>query len=135
VTSSRFLAPSRFDISKKNARAADLNLPDSAWSSLDRALSSFQVAGTRYPEAAIKFIDSRVSGVRYAPLFVSKWEFCSRFALQVGATPGIGRVRAFFDAPFADGCLGVLKKRRAPYSGYQGRQPWLISAAESTARG
>lgn len=42
---------------EENARAAGLGLPESAWTDLDKALSSFHVAGARYPEAALKLID------------------------------------------------------------------------------
>ena len=42
---------------EENARAAGLKLPDSAWSALDGALSSFRTAGQRYPEATMKLID------------------------------------------------------------------------------
>ncbi|PYS48875.1 MAG: aldo/keto reductase [Acidobacteria bacterium] len=42
---------------EENARASGLKLPDSAWSALDKALSSFQTAGQRYPEATMKMID------------------------------------------------------------------------------
>src|SRR5439155_24931027 len=41
---------------EENARAAGLKLPDSAWSALDRALSSFHTAGQRYPDARMKLI-------------------------------------------------------------------------------
>ncbi len=43
---------------EENAKAADIQLPESAWSDLDRALSSFDVAGARYPEAAMKMLDT-----------------------------------------------------------------------------
>ncbi len=43
---------------EENARAADLKLPDSAWNKLDQALASFHVAGLRYPEAAMRYIDT-----------------------------------------------------------------------------
>ena len=43
---------------EENARAADLKLPEPVWSALDQALSSFQTAGLRYPEATMKFIDT-----------------------------------------------------------------------------
>ncbi len=42
---------------EENIKAAKLKLPDAAWSSLDRALSSFETAGARYPEAAMRMID------------------------------------------------------------------------------
>src|SRR6266699_4291338 len=43
---------------QENAKAADIQLSESAWSDLDRALSSFDVAGARYPEAAMKMLDT-----------------------------------------------------------------------------
>jgi aryl-alcohol dehydrogenase-like predicted oxidoreductase len=43
---------------EENARAADLNLPASAWSALDKALSTFKTAGERYPETAMRMLDS-----------------------------------------------------------------------------
>lgn len=43
---------------EENAGAADLALPDSAWVELDRTLASFRVAGLRYPETAMRFIDT-----------------------------------------------------------------------------
>jgi len=43
---------------EENARAAFLNLPESAWSTLDKALSSFHAVGARYPEEAMRLIDS-----------------------------------------------------------------------------
>jgi aryl-alcohol dehydrogenase-like predicted oxidoreductase len=42
---------------EENARAPTLNLPESVWFALDKALSSFHAAGARYPEAAMKLID------------------------------------------------------------------------------
>jgi aryl-alcohol dehydrogenase-like predicted oxidoreductase len=42
---------------EENSRATTLNLPASAWSALDKALSSFHVAGARYTEEAMKLID------------------------------------------------------------------------------
>ena len=42
---------------EENALAAGLDLPESAWTALDKALSSFHVVGARYPEAAMKLID------------------------------------------------------------------------------
>jgi aryl-alcohol dehydrogenase-like predicted oxidoreductase len=42
---------------EENALAASLDLPESAWTTLDKALSSFYVVGARYPEAAMKLID------------------------------------------------------------------------------
>jgi aryl-alcohol dehydrogenase-like predicted oxidoreductase len=43
---------------EENAHATNLRLPPPAWSALDRALDSFRVAGLRYPEAAMHFIDT-----------------------------------------------------------------------------
>jgi aryl-alcohol dehydrogenase-like predicted oxidoreductase len=43
---------------EENAGAADLKLPESAWRKLDQALETFQVAGLRYPEASMRFIDT-----------------------------------------------------------------------------
>ncbi len=43
---------------EENARAASLELPASAWSELDEYLNRFRPAGTRYPEAAMKLIDT-----------------------------------------------------------------------------
>jgi aryl-alcohol dehydrogenase-like predicted oxidoreductase len=42
---------------EENAQAAVLQLSEEVWSELDRALASFAVAGERYPEEALKFID------------------------------------------------------------------------------
>ncbi|HEX8948636.1 MAG TPA: aldo/keto reductase [Dissulfurispiraceae bacterium] len=42
---------------EEDTSAVDLNLPESAWASLDRAVASFHPAGARYPEAAMKTID------------------------------------------------------------------------------
>jgi aryl-alcohol dehydrogenase-like predicted oxidoreductase len=42
---------------EENAQAVDLNLPESAWSAPDSTLASFQTAGARYPEDAMKLID------------------------------------------------------------------------------
>jgi aryl-alcohol dehydrogenase-like predicted oxidoreductase len=42
----------------ENAHAVALNLSQGAWSELDYELSHFKTAGARYPEAAIKFIDT-----------------------------------------------------------------------------
>ena len=41
-----------------NAGAANLMLSDSAWNDLDNAVSSFVAAGLRYPEEAMKVIDT-----------------------------------------------------------------------------
>src|SRR5262249_50851869 len=38
----------------ENVRALDLRLPESAWAELDREVRSFEVAGLRYPEFAMK---------------------------------------------------------------------------------
>jgi aryl-alcohol dehydrogenase-like predicted oxidoreductase len=43
---------------EENAKAADLQLPESAWTELDRVLASFQTAGLRYPEQAIQYLDT-----------------------------------------------------------------------------
>ena len=43
---------------EENAGAADLELPQSAWSRLDAELKLFKAAGQRYPEAAMRTIDS-----------------------------------------------------------------------------
>lgn len=43
---------------EENAQAASLNLPASAWTELDRHLAAFKTAGTRYPEDALKLIDT-----------------------------------------------------------------------------
>lgn len=42
---------------EENIKAAEMHLPESAWSDLDKALSSFHVAGARYQEEAMKLID------------------------------------------------------------------------------
>jgi aryl-alcohol dehydrogenase-like predicted oxidoreductase len=42
----------------ENVKAAGLQLPESAWSDLDREVRSFRVAGPRYPEAAMKMLDT-----------------------------------------------------------------------------
>ena len=42
----------------ENARALDLKLPDSTWADVDREVRSFQVAGPRYPEVAMKMLDT-----------------------------------------------------------------------------
>lgn len=42
---------------EENALAASLDLPESAWTALDKALASFQVVGARYPDEAMKLID------------------------------------------------------------------------------
>jgi aryl-alcohol dehydrogenase-like predicted oxidoreductase len=43
---------------KENVKAVEVNLPLAAWSQLNEALSSFATAGPRYPEAAMKHIDT-----------------------------------------------------------------------------
>lgn len=43
---------------EENAQAAGLKLSEEVWAALDRTLASFQVAGERYPEEALRFIDS-----------------------------------------------------------------------------
>jgi len=42
---------------EENREAADLALPDSAWSELDKVLASFQTAGARYDESHMKLVD------------------------------------------------------------------------------
>ncbi|HBG06783.1 MAG TPA: aldo/keto reductase, partial [Geobacter sp.] len=42
---------------EENAQAVGLKLADEVWATLDRAVSSFKVAGERYPEEALRFID------------------------------------------------------------------------------
>jgi aryl-alcohol dehydrogenase-like predicted oxidoreductase len=42
----------------ENVQALALKVPESTWSELDREASSFQVAGARYPEAAMKMLDT-----------------------------------------------------------------------------
>ncbi len=42
----------------ENARALDLKLADSTWAEVDREVRSFQVAGPRYPEVAMKMLDT-----------------------------------------------------------------------------
>ena len=39
-------------------KAADIQLPESSWSELDKALASFEVAGARYVEAGMKMLDT-----------------------------------------------------------------------------
>jgi aryl-alcohol dehydrogenase-like predicted oxidoreductase len=43
---------------EENVRSVELKIPDSIWSDLDKALSTFQVAGLRYPEAGMKHLDT-----------------------------------------------------------------------------
>jgi aryl-alcohol dehydrogenase-like predicted oxidoreductase len=42
----------------ENSRAGEIQLPESAWSELDAFLASFDVAGLRYQEAAMKTLDA-----------------------------------------------------------------------------
>jgi hypothetical protein len=42
---------------EENVGAVSLILPDSAWSQLDGALSSFETAGQRNTEAGMKLVD------------------------------------------------------------------------------
>jgi len=46
------------DYLNENVKALDLRLPESVWSDLDRQIRSFRVAGPRYPEAAMKMLDT-----------------------------------------------------------------------------
>ena len=46
------------DYLDENVQALDLRLPETVWSDLDRQIGSFQVAGPRYPEAAMKMLDT-----------------------------------------------------------------------------
>lgn len=43
---------------EENARAAALTLPPAAWSEVDAALASFDVAGARYTDAAMRLLDT-----------------------------------------------------------------------------
>ena len=43
---------------EQNAQAAEMTLPDAAWSEVDAALASFEVAGARYTEAAMRMLDT-----------------------------------------------------------------------------
>jgi aryl-alcohol dehydrogenase-like predicted oxidoreductase len=43
---------------EENAQAAELDLPDEIWEKLAGALASFRAAGPRYPEAALKAVDT-----------------------------------------------------------------------------
>jgi len=43
---------------EENAQAAGIKLCDEVWSALDDALAGFKVAGERYPEEALRLIDS-----------------------------------------------------------------------------
>ena len=42
----------------ENVKALDLSLPETVWSDLDRQVRLFRVAGPRYPEAAMKMLDT-----------------------------------------------------------------------------
>ena len=42
---------------EENAKAADLNLPEGAWSAIDKAVASFRTAGERYTDSQMKTID------------------------------------------------------------------------------
>ena len=42
----------------ENIRALETRLPESTWSDLDREVRSFQIAGARYPESAMKMLDT-----------------------------------------------------------------------------
>jgi aryl-alcohol dehydrogenase-like predicted oxidoreductase len=46
------------DYLNENVKALDLRLPEAVWSDLDRQIRSFRVAGPRYPEAAMKMLDT-----------------------------------------------------------------------------
>jgi aryl-alcohol dehydrogenase-like predicted oxidoreductase len=48
----------RIQYLNENARAASLQLPESAWEELGEVLESFEIAGDRYPEAAMKALDT-----------------------------------------------------------------------------
>jgi aryl-alcohol dehydrogenase-like predicted oxidoreductase len=43
---------------EENAKAADLQLPPTAWAELDNALTSFKTAGLRYPADMMKYLDT-----------------------------------------------------------------------------
>lgn len=43
---------------EENAQAAVIKLPEPVWSRLAAALDAFQVAGERYPEEALRYLDS-----------------------------------------------------------------------------
>lgn len=43
---------------EENVDAAGITLPEEIWASLDKAAASFPVAGERYPEEALKYIDT-----------------------------------------------------------------------------
>ena len=42
----------------ENVSALELKLSEAAWSDFDRQVRSFQIAGARYPEAAMKMLDT-----------------------------------------------------------------------------
>jgi aryl-alcohol dehydrogenase-like predicted oxidoreductase len=42
----------------ENAKAAAIHLPESAWTELDKALASFEIAGERYHADAMKMLDT-----------------------------------------------------------------------------
>lgn len=42
---------------EENAHAVGLRLPEEVWAELERSLSAFSVAGNRYPDEALKYID------------------------------------------------------------------------------
>src|SRR5437867_3290174 len=46
------------DYLNENVKALDLRLPESVWSDLDRQIRSLRIAGARYPEAAMKMLDT-----------------------------------------------------------------------------
>jgi aryl-alcohol dehydrogenase-like predicted oxidoreductase len=43
---------------EENAKAVDIQLPPTAWAELDRVISGFKTAGLRYPEAAMKNLET-----------------------------------------------------------------------------
>jgi aryl-alcohol dehydrogenase-like predicted oxidoreductase len=43
---------------EENTAAAEIVLPEAAWAGIDKALASFDVAGARYPEAAMRMLDT-----------------------------------------------------------------------------
>jgi aryl-alcohol dehydrogenase-like predicted oxidoreductase len=42
---------------EENAQAAGLRLPEAVWGELEHSLASFRVAGNRYPDEALRYID------------------------------------------------------------------------------
>lgn len=48
----------RIQYLEENAKAVSVKLSESAWFELDNALSEFHIAGARYPEAAMKMLDT-----------------------------------------------------------------------------